>query len=191
MPFNKGDSLAHYRLIEKIGEGGMGVVWMALDTILGRKIALKILPEDVAGDAQRVKRFEQEARVLATLNHLDIVTIHSVEVSEGVHFLTMELIEGKPLSESIPPRGLPLQKIFDIAIPLASALAAAHAKGIVHRDLKPGNVMVLPGGDIKVLDFGLAKLKSASASGVESEMLTEAMTAAGILVGTFPYMSPE
>lgn len=190
MPIRRGDTLSHYRLIEKIGEGGMGVVWKALDTTLGRNVALKVLPESVTCDADRVARFEREARTLAALNHPNIVTIHSVEESESARFLTMELVEGEPLSGLVHVGGLPLEKIFSIGIPLAGALAAAHEKGIVHRDLKPGNIMVTEGGEIKVLDFGLAKLKPAAAV-AEAEPPTETMTAAGQLVGTFPYMSPE
>ncbi|MGA2260252.1 MAG: protein kinase [Acidobacteriota bacterium] len=191
MSIRRGDTLSHYRLIEKIGEGGMGVVWKALDTSLGREVALKVLPEAVAGDPDRVARFEREARTLAVLKHPSIVTIHSVEESGGTRFLTMELVAGEPLSVLIRTGWLPLEKIFSIGIPLAEALAAAHEKGIVHRDLKPGNVMVSDGGEVKVLDFGLAKLKSAPEGTVATELPTETITAAGQLVGTFPYMSPE
>ena len=143
----------------------MGEVWVAEDTKLGRKVALKTLPPDLANDPDRRARFEREARAIAALNHPNIVTIHSVEESNGVAFLTMELVEGKTLTDVIPKNGLPLGRFFDLAIPLASALAAAHQKGITHRELKPANVMVTGDGRIKVLDFGLAKLAEAAPAG--------------------------
>jgi serine/threonine protein kinase len=135
----------------------MGEVFRATDTKLGRDVALKILPPDVAGDPERLARFQREARAVAALNHPNVVTLYSVEESEGVHFLTMELIEGHPLGRLIPENGLPVERIVEIAGALAEALAAAHEKGIMHRDLKPANVMVTTEGRVKVLDFGLAK----------------------------------
>ncbi len=191
MTSRRGDVLEHYRLLEKIGQGGMGVVWKALDTKLGREIALKTLPEGVPEDPERVARFEREARTLASLQHPNIVTIYSVEQDRGTRFLTMELVKGAPLTTLIPPRGMPLEKIFEIGIPLASALAAAHEKGVIHRDLKPANVMVDESGEVKVLDFGLAKLKPAASEATATDVLTATMTAAGQVVGTLPYMSPE
>jgi serine/threonine protein kinase/dipeptidyl aminopeptidase/acylaminoacyl peptidase len=185
--------LAHYRLVEQIGEGGMGVVWKAEDTKLDRSIALKVLPAAMAKDAARLERFQREAKAVAALNHPNIVTIHSVEESGGVQFLTMELVEGKTLSELIPKGGLHLNRIFDVAVPLADALAAAHQKGITHRDLKPDNIMLDESGRVKVLDFGLAKLREETDPGKadSTELPTRSVTEEGKIVGTAAYMSPE
>ena len=191
MAMEPGRTLAHYRLIEQIGEGGMGVVWRALDTTLGREIAVKILPESFADDPDRLARFRREATTLAALNHPGIVAIHTIEEADGVRFLTMELAGGRPLSAVIPGRGLDLDAILDIGTPLAAALAAAHAKGVIHRDLKPANVMVAEDGQVKVLDFGIAKLVEAAAGDVGAAVATRTATSSGRLVGTAPYMSPE
>jgi len=187
-----GRTLLHYKILEKLGSGGMGEVFLALDSKLNRRVALKILPPELSGDADRRKRFEREAQAVAVLNHPNIVTLHSVEESEGIHFLTMELVEGETLSQAIPPHGMVLEKFFDIAVPLADALAAAHQKGVIHRDLKPANVMVTPDGVPKVLDFGLAKLAGPVEEGSEATQLrTTSVTQDGKIVGTFSYMSPE
>src|SRR4029453_3257657 len=153
-----GRSLAHYRITAAIGAGGMGEVYRATDTKLGRDVAIKMLPAAVAQDAERLPPFEREARSLASLNHPNIVTIFSVEEASDGRFLAMELVEGEGLDTLLAPGGLPLPRFFEIAVPLADALSAAHERGIVHRDLKPGNVMVTREGRVKVLDFGLAKL---------------------------------
>ena len=168
--------------------GGMGEVYEADDIRLGRKVALKILPNEVAADHEHLARFALEARALAALNHPGIVTIYSVEESDGEHFLTMELLRGRTLSACIPAQGLPAEALLDLAIPLAEALAAAHAQGIVHRDLKPANVMLTSDGRIKILDFGLAKLAPGSAG---TEATTVEKTAIGTLLGTPSYMAPE
>ena len=152
-----GTMLAHYRIAAKLGEGGMGEVYRATDTKLGRDVALKVLPADVGRDPDRLARFQREAKALAALDHPNIVTIYSVEEADGVHFLTMQLVEGQSLDRVIPEGGLPVERIVEIASAIAEALAAAHEKGIVHRDLKPANVMVTTDGRVKVLDFGLAK----------------------------------
>jgi TolB-like protein/Tfp pilus assembly protein PilF len=184
--------LAHYRLIDKLGAGGMGEVYVAEDTKLHRRIALKVLPAEAASDPARLDRFQREARAVAALNHPHIVTLHSVEEADGVHFLTMEQVEGRSLDHLVPEEGMPLERLLDIALPLADALAAAHAKGIVHRDLKPANVVVGEGGRPKVLDFGLAKLSHAHVSAdFDSELSTQAHTREGAVLGTLPYMSPE
>ncbi|HEU5182171.1 MAG TPA: protein kinase [Candidatus Polarisedimenticolia bacterium] len=193
MTLSPGKTLSHYRLLEEIGRGGMGVVYQALDTKLDRKVALKVLPEEATADPERLERFRREAKAVAALNHPGIVTIFSVEEAEGVHFLTMELVTGRTLQEIIPGSGLSLDKIYQIAIPLAEALAAAHERGIVHRDLKPSNIIVTPDGRVKVLDFGLAKLllpKDAIPEGSLEETRTLA-TGEGKVIGTVPYMSPE
>ena len=158
MALKPGSRLLHYELVEQIGEGGMGVVWKAEDTKLHREVAIKVLPADVASSPERLERFEREAIAVAALNHPNIVTVFGIEESDGHRFIAMELIEGDTLDRMMTPGGMPLAKIFDIAIPLSDALAAAHDKGIVHRDLKPANVMVTKEGRVKVLDFGLAKL---------------------------------
>ena len=186
-----GRTLAHYRITAALGRGGMGEVWRATDEKLGREVALKVLPEEFAGDPQRLDRFESEARAVAALNHPHIVTIHSVEESEGTRFLTMELIEGKNLEELISAGGLELGAFLDLAVPLAEAISAAHDKSVIHRDLKPSNVMVDGDGRVKVLDFGLAKLQPSDGVSDSSELLTAAMTGVGTIVGTVPYMSPE
>jgi serine/threonine protein kinase/TolB-like protein len=184
-----GRTFGHYQVIEELGAGGMGVVYRARDQRLNRDVAFKVLPAELAADAERLARFEREARALAALSHPHIVTIHSVEEAEGVHFLTMELVEGETLDRRIPPGGMSLERFLDVAIPLAEALAAAHDRGVLHRDLKPANVMVTEDGRVKVLDFGLAKLAVAPA-GEQMETL-EKLTREERIVGTPPYMSPE
>jgi len=186
-----GRSFLHYRLVEKIGEGGMGVVWRAVDTTLDREVAIKFLPEELAHDADRLARFEREAKVIAALNHPGIVTIHAVEHVEGLHVIVMELVQGRPLSESIPADGLPQERFFALAVPLADAVGAAHAQGITHRDLKPGNIMVTEDGRLKVLDFGLAKLVADVSGDEAGELATRTVTRAGTVLGTAAYMSPE
>ncbi len=185
-----GRTLSHYRITTAIGAGGMGVVYRATDARLGRDVALKVLPAEMARDPERLARFQREARAVAALNHPHIVTIFSVEEADGVHFLTMELVEGQSLACRIPGGGLRVEQIIEIAGALAEALAAAHEKGIVHRDLKPANVMVTEDGRVKVLDFGLAKDVRAETSG-EATLTSAGHTQAGIVMGTPAYMSPE
>jgi TolB-like protein/cytochrome c-type biogenesis protein CcmH/NrfG len=187
-----GRALAHYRITAAIGAGGMGEVYRATDTKLGRDVALKVLPAGMASHPERLERFQREAKALAALDHPGIVTVYSVEESEGVHFLTMQLVEGQPLDELIPEGGMPVERILEIATALAEALAAAHDKGIVHRDLKPGNVMVATDGRVKVLDFGLAKITAPEPTdSSDSQMPTDLRTREGVVIGTVPYMSPE
>jgi eukaryotic-like serine/threonine-protein kinase len=184
-----GRTLAHYQVVSSLGAGGMGEVYRATDTKLQRDVALKVLPPDTAADPDRLARFQREARAVAALNHPHIVTIFSVEESDGIHFLTMELIEGQSLDRLMPPGGLPAAQIIEIAKAVADALSAAHEKGIVHRDLKPANVMVTHDGRVKILDFGLAKDVSAQSFG--DATLTSAQTQIGVVMGTPAYMSPE
>jgi len=186
-----GQTLGHYKILDKLGAGGMGEVYRAEDTTLDREVALKILPPELAESQERLDRFQREAKTLAALDHPNIVTIHTVEEAEGVRFLTMQLVEGKPLSHLIPRGGMPLERIFEIAIPLADALATAHEKGIIHRDLKPANIMVTNEGRVKVLDFGLAKLRQEAEVPLSSQLPTEPLTEEGRIIGTMPYMSPE
>jgi serine/threonine protein kinase/tetratricopeptide (TPR) repeat protein len=185
-----GQSLAHYRITAAIGAGGMGDVYRATDTKLGREVALKVLPAEMAASPERLERFQREARALAALDHPGIVTVYSVEEAEGVHFLTMLLVEGQPLDKLIPEGGMPVEQLATIATALTQALAAAHEKGIVHRDLKPANVMVTTDGRVKVLDFGLARMRPAGGF-ADSALPTEAQTKEGAVMGTVPYMSPE
>jgi len=185
-----GRTLNHYRILEPLGSGGMGQVWLAQDTKLHRKVALKVLPAAVGASAERRSRFEREARAVAALNHPNIVTIYSVEEADGVHFITMELVAGKTLGAAIPASGMDLQSLLGAAIPLAEAVGAAHELGIVHRDIKPENVVLSDRGVLKVLDFGLAKLRDEAPQDVTSAPTT-LVTAEGRIVGTVAYMSPE
>ncbi len=185
-------TLSHYRILDKLGEGGRGEVFLARDLRLDRRVALKVLPPDLAQDPEDLERFKREARTLAALDHPNIVTIYSVEEADGTHFLTMALVEGEALAGLIPKRGLPLGRIFEIAIPLADALASSHERGITHRDLKPENVMIDGEGRLKVLDFGLAKLRERPALLTGStQASTEQLTRQGAILGTVAYMSPE
>jgi Tol biopolymer transport system component/predicted Ser/Thr protein kinase len=186
-----GSTLGHYRIVELIGKGGMGEVYLADDTRLQRRVALKVLARELAGDPDRRERFEREARAAAALNHPNIVTIHSVEEVDGIPFLTLELIDGQTLADLIPEGGLPLDRVLTLAIPLADAVGAAHQRGITHRDLKPANVMVTSDGRVKVLDFGLAKLKEDVRLVAEAGAPTGMLTGDGRIVGTVAYMSPE
>ncbi len=185
-----GRKLGHYSIVEKLGQGGMGEVYVAEDAKLHRRVALKVLPAETAADPERQARFEREARAVAALNHPNIVTIYSVEHFAGIHFLTMELVLGRNLSELIPVDGLPLERFFEIGIPLADAVGAAHLRGITHRDLKPDNVMVTSEGRLKVLDFGLAKLQE-DAAAISTAATRLSVTAEGKIMGTVSYMSPE
>ena len=180
--------LAHYEIAEPIGQGGMGIVYRAHDTRLGRDVALKVLPEELAAEPDRLDRFRREARALAALDHPNIVTVYSVEEDAGVVFLTMALVDGQNLEARLRVGRLTLPEFFDVAAQLADALAAAHGKGIIHRDLKPANVMVTGEGRVKILDFGLAK--RAGPPGADADV-TELKTDAGIVMGTAAYMSPE
>ena len=161
MPLSSGQKLAAYEIISALGAGGMGEVYRARDTRLGRDVALKILPPDVTNEPGRLERFDREARAIAALNHPHIVTIYSTEEADGIRFLTMELVDGCTLSDLVMSSGMAMPRFLEIAIPLADALAAAHQKQITHRDLKPGNVMVSNDGRVKVLDFGLARVGGA------------------------------
>ena len=171
----------------------MGEVYRAKDTTLGREVAIKVLPAGVASTPERLQRFEREAKTVAALNHPNIVTIFGIDESDGRRFIAMELVEGKTLDRLISSGGMPLAQIFDLAVPLADALAAAHEKGIVHRDLKPANVMVTKEGRVKVLDFGLAKLTAEGQGGSSPDDVTMSapLTGRGVVIGTVPYMSPE
>ena len=192
MSLSPGRRLAHYEILGALGAGGMGEVYRARDTRLGRDVAIKVLPEGVASHADRLARFEREARTVAALSHPNIVVLHSIEEDGGVRFLTMELVEGRTLDALVVPGGLPLDRILELAMPMAEALSAAHERSVVHRDLKPRNVMVSSEGRVKVLDFGLAKLAAGDSDPSDSESPTvQALSLAGQVVGTVPYMAPE
>ena len=190
MPWVRGARLGPYEILEPLGAGGMGEVYRARDTRLGRDVALKVLPEAFAHDEERVARFEREARTGAALNHPNIVVLHSIEDAEGVRFLTMELVEGRTLADLVRPGGASLAEVLDVAIPLGEALVAAHDQGVVHRDLKPANVMLTRDGRVKVLDFGLAKLTSAVDAGTQAPTRSLTLSVVGSVMGTIPYMSP-
>ncbi len=189
-----GQSISHYRILEKLGEGGMGEVYRAEDTTLKRDVAIKVLPERFTQDTERLARFEREAQLLASLNHPNIAAIHSFEHSDGVHFLAMELVEGETLAERVAKGPLPVEEALEVCRQIAEGLEAAHESGVIHRDLKPANVNITPEGKVKILDFGLAKAlegETAAADISHSPTRTGEMTSAGVILGTAAYMSPE
>src|SRR5215472_16736576 len=190
MPLASGTRLGPYEIFAGLGAGGMGEVYKARDTRLDRFVAIKLLPESRAGDAERRARFIHEAKAASGLNHPNIVTVYDVGEQNGRTFMVMEFVDGKPLNELIPRKGMKLNETLRVAALVADALTAAHAAGIVHRDLKPGNIMVDGQGRVKVLDFGLAKL-TARAPAAEEETRTASLTEEGVIVGSVPYMSPE
>jgi Tol biopolymer transport system component len=187
-----GQTIAHYQVLDKLGEGGMGVVYKARDTHLDRFVALKVLPLERVADPERKRRFVQEAKAASALNHPNIITIHDIDRAGGIDFIAMEFVPGKTVDELTPRKGMRLGEALRIAVQMADALAAAHAAGIVHRDLKPGNVMVTEDGRVKVLDFGLAKLTETAAPGEDEPTRTlRPATEEGTILGTVAYMSPE
>src|ERR1700722_12824393 len=184
----QGQHLGNYEIFDKLGEGGMGEVWRARDERLHRTVAIKILPADVSGDASRRARFEQEAHALAALNHPNIVAIYDIGSDDGRAYIVSELVEGESLRTSLNPGALPVRKTIDLAGQIADGMAAAHALVIVHRDLKPENIMITRSGQVKILDFGLAK-QAPTSSGENTA--TMALSQPGTVLGTAGYMSPE
>jgi serine/threonine protein kinase/WD40 repeat protein len=189
-----GQTISHYRIVEKIGEGGMGQVFLADDTTLDRKVALKFLPDTFTGDPERMARFEREAKLLASLNHTNIAGIYGLEQADGSRFLVLEYVEGETLQARLAQGALPLEDALELCRQIAEGLESAHEKGVIHRDLKPANVMITADEKVKILDFGLAKALSDDTQSIDSSQsptLTEAMTRPGIILGTAAYMSPE
>jgi serine/threonine-protein kinase len=186
-----GKTIGHYKVTDRLGAGGMGVVWLAEDIRLGRKVALKMLREELTSSPEKRQRFEREARSVAALNHPNIVTLHSVEEADGVRFLTMEYVEGRTLAQRIVPGGLLPSDLLRIGAEIADALAAAHAAGIVHRDLKPGNILLAKDGRVKVVDFGLARAVAGESGALGAVHRDTSLTQEGLAIGTLNYMSPE
>jgi serine/threonine protein kinase len=183
-----GQQVSHYRILGKLGGGGMGVVYEGEDLKLGRHVALKFIPENLTGDPKSLERFTREARAASQLNHPNICTIHGIEDNNGHPFIVMEKLDGESLKQHISGQAMPLEEVLDVGVQVADALVASHAKGIVHRDIKPANIFMTPSGQVKVLDFGLAKLVHL---GGEDEGADQSLTAVGVIPGTAVYMSPE
>src|SRR5258708_5278262 len=191
-----GETISHYRVLDRVGSGGMGTVWLAEDLQLGRRVALKFLSAETARSQQALERFKQEARTASSLNHPNICTIYEVSEANGENFIAMEYIEGEPLDRYLARRRPDLQELLDLAIQIADALDAAHSKGVIHRDIKPANILITTRGQVKVLDFGLAKLitdrrGAEQPTSAGTTLASEHLTSPGMAVGTTAFMSPE
>src|SRR5690349_1555171 len=191
MPLAANTKLGPYEIVALLGAGGMGEVYRARDTRLGREVAVKVLPRGMASDLERQQRFEAEARAAGSLNHPNIVTLHDVGVADGIPYLVTEVLEGESLRALIQRGPVPVACAVELIIQLSSGLTAAHAKGIVHRDLKPENIFLLADGRLKILDFGIAKLtRTDSVSEAETTPVFASLTVAGTIMGTVSYMAP-
>ncbi len=186
-----GTRLGPYEIVGMLGAGGMGEVYRACDTRLAREVAVKVLPESVAKDEDRLRRFAQEARAVGALNHPNILSVHDIGTQNGIHYIVTELLDGEILREKLSHGALPPRRATDYAIQIAQGLASAHEKGIVHRDLKPENLFVTKDGRVKILDFGLAKQTVVGAHPDDATVATNARTSAGMVLGTVGYMAPE
>jgi serine/threonine protein kinase len=194
MPLTAGQTLSFYEILGPLGAGGMGEVYLARDTRLEREVAIKVLPEELAGDEERLRRFDREAKTLASLNHTNVAGIHNIDQEGDTCFLAMELVPGEDLEERLKAGALPLDEALDVCRQIAEGLEAAHEAGVVHRDLKPANVRLTPEGAVKILDFGLAKpigpkARTSGKTGAQSDSFL--VTSEGMILGTPTYMSPE